>query len=160
VRIGVVSDTHGYVDARLLALFAGVDAIIHGGDIGGRDVLNALAAIAPLYAVEGNNDVTLGLGLPQRLDLELGGCRIHVVHQVIEAAPVAGTNVVVFGHSHQPLAEHRDGVLYLNAGAAGRRGFHRVQTAALLEVGRGRSEARLVELGPREALRPAARVKS
>ena len=146
--IGIVSDTHGYVDGRLIEAFAGVDAIVHAGDVGSEDVLEALRAIAPVYAVQGNNDVPLGgLGLPERLDVELEGARLHVVHELPDARPQPDTQAIVFGHSHRQLCETRDGVLYLNPGAAGRRGFHALQTAALLRIEQGVMDARLIMLG-------------
>lgn len=148
--IGVVSDTHGHLDARLLAAFEGVDAIVHAGDVGSEAVLEGLREIAPVYAVCGNNDIPLGrLGLPDHLDVDLGGLRLHVVHEIAHARPAPDAAVVVFGHSHRQLSEWRDGRLYLNPGAAGRRGFHRLQTAALLAVEGGRAEPELLVLGPR-----------
>ena len=150
--IGVISDTHGYVDPRLEAAFEGVDAIIHAGDVGGEQVLAALREMAPLHAVYGNNDEKLGgLGLPLRSDFELGGVRFHLVHQLPHAQPPHGTNVVVFGHSHKALIDDRGGVLHVNPGAAGRAGFHRLQTVALLRIARTHvMDARIVELGPRQ----------
>ena len=152
--VGVIADTHGYVDPRLAKAFAGVDAIVHGGDVGGAHVLEALGELAPLYAVYGNNDEKLGrLGLPLRRDFELGGARFHLAHQLPHARPRPDTRVVVFGHSHRTLVERRDGgVLYVNPGAAGRAGFHRLQTVALLEIAGGEIDARIVELGAREVL--------
>ncbi len=157
--IGVISDTHGYVDPRIAAAFAGVDVIMHAGDVGGAHVLDALREIAPLHAVYGNNDEKLGgLGLRLRQDFALGGVRFHLVHQLPHARPGAATGVVVFGHSHRALIEPRDGVLYVNPGAAGRVGFHKLQTVALMRLKRGViAEARIVELGAREARRPALR---
>jgi hypothetical protein len=158
--IGVISDTHGYVDPRLEAAFAGVEAIVHAGDVGGAHVLDALRSAAPLYAVYGNNDEKLGgLGLRLHEDFALAGLRFHLVHQLPHARPGAETGAVVFGHSHRTLIERRDGLLYLNPGAAGRTGFHRVQTVALLSVTDGRiDDAHIVELGARELL--ARRVAS
>jgi len=157
--VGVISDTHGYVDPRLDAAFRGVDAIVHAGDVGGAHVLDALRAIAPpasrpLHAVYGNNDEKLGgLGLPFIADFTLGGVRFHLVHQLPHARPPEGTQAVVFGHSHKALVEDRGGVFYVNPGAAGRAGFHRVQTVALLRITRGRvRHARIVEPGPRQIL--------
>ena len=148
--IGIVSDTHGYVDARLIEAFAGVDAIVHAGDVGGQDVLDALRMIAPLYAVQGNNDGPLGgLGLPERLDLSLDGLQLHVVHQLLQAQPLPDTRALVFGHSHRQVCEYRDGVLYLNPGAAGRRGFHALQSAALLRIEDGACEATPIVLSER-----------
>ena len=148
--LGLVSDTHGYLDARLIAALQGVDAILHAGDVGSVEVLEGLREIAPVHAVYGNNDLPLGnLGLPEHVDVSYGGVRLHVVHEVARARPSAHTRVVVFGHSHRQLSEWRDGVLFVNPGAAGRRGFHRIQTAALLHVEDGQAEAELLVLGPR-----------
>lgn len=150
--IGIISDTHGHIDSRLAAAFASVDAIVHAGDVGGADVLDALRAMAPLHAVYGNNDERLGrLGLPLREDFTLGGVRFHLVHQLPHAQPRPATRVVVFGHSHRALIEDRGGVLYVNPGAAGRVGFHRVQSVALMGIDGGAIiETRIVELGPRQ----------
>jgi putative phosphoesterase len=150
--VGVIADTHGYVDPRIAAAFRGVDAIVLAGDVGSAHVLDALGAIAPLHAVYGNNDEKLGgLGLPFIADFELGGVRMHLVHQLPHARPPEGTDVVVYGHSHRTLIEQRGDVLYVNPGAAGRAGFHRVQTVALLQISRGKvRSAEIVELGPRE----------
>ncbi len=152
--IGVISDTHGYVDPRLATAFDGVEAIVHAGDVGGAHVLDALRAMAPLHAVYGNNDEKAGgLGLRLREDFELGGSQVHLVHQLPHARPVAGARIVVYGHSHRALIERRDGRLYVNPGAAGRVGFHRVQSVALLTIDEGEVDARIVELGAREIRR-------
>jgi len=151
--VGLISDTHGYIDPRLDAAFRNVEAIVHAGDVGGPHVLDHLKTIAPLYAVHGNNDEKLGgLGLPLHADFELAGVRFHLVHQLPHARPEPGTHVVVYGHSHSPLVERRGGVLYVNPGAAGRAGFHRIQTVALLRISRTDLEASIVELGVREPL--------
>jgi putative phosphoesterase len=151
--VGVLSDTHGYIDPRLERAFAGVEAIVHAGDVGGAHVLDALRQIAPLYAVYGNNDEKLaGLGLPLHLDFTLAGVRFHLVHQLPHARPGPDARVVAFGHSHRTLVERREGVLHLNPGAAGRTGFHRLQTVALLRIDGEEIEAEIVELGAREVL--------
>ena len=150
MKIGVVSDTHGYVDPRLVEAFAGVDAILHGGDVGSAAVLEALATIAPVHAVCGNNDEPMGcLGLPQVLDLTLEGVAVRIVHQLPHAGDLTGVRVLVYGHSHRQVNEERDGVLHLNPGAAGRAGFHALQTAALLTITDGAVRAEPVLLGPR-----------
>lgn len=156
--IGVVSDTHGYLDPRLEAAFACVDAIVHAGDVGGAHVLDALRAMAPLHAVYGNNDEKLGgLGLRLREDFELRGVRFHLVHQLPHAKPAATADVVVFGHSHRTLIEQRERVLYLNPGAAGRVGFHKLQTVALVRIdGSVVAETRIVELGARQVIARAS----
>jgi len=152
VLVGVVSDTHGYVDPRLAPALAGVAVILHAGDVGSLAVLDALRAIAPVHAVRGNNDDRLGgLGLPARADVVLAGVRVHIVHRLVDAQPSAGTGVVVYGHSHRTVAEDRGAVLYLNPGAAGRVGFHRVQTVATMRCERGHvRDVRIIELGARE----------
>lgn len=149
--IGIISDTHGYLDPRLRAAFAGVDAIVHAGDVGGPHVLELLQEIAPLFAVYGNNDEKLGgLGLRLHEDFSIAGVRFHLVHQIPHARPEPAARVIVYGHSHRPSIERQDGRLYVNPGAAGRIGFHRLQTVALLEVRRRSvTDARIVELGPR-----------
>jgi uncharacterized protein len=157
VRIGIVSDTHGYIDPRLGPALAGVEAIVHAGDVGSAAVLDTLRAIAPLYAVYGNNDEKLGgLGLPLRADFTLDGVRFHLVHQRPHARPPDDAQVVVFGHSHRPLIERAGEVLWVNPGAAGRAGFHRVQTIALMDTARG-LDVSIVELGPRLAVVPPPR---
>ena len=151
--VGIISDTHGYLDPRLDAAFAGVEAIVHAGDVGGAHILEALRALAPLHAVYGNNDEKAGgYGLRLHEDFELGGVVFHLVHQLPHARPEPGTQVVVFGHSHRSIVEHRDGRLYVNPGAAGRAGFHRLQTVALMTIDRGNVDARIVELGAREVI--------
>ena len=148
--IGVVSDTHGYVDPRLIDAFTGVDAILHAGDVGSARVLESLAELAPLHAVRGNNDRdSYAMALPEHLDLQLAGLPIHLVHELPSARPLPESRAVVFGHSHRQLCESRNGVLYLNPGAAGRSGFHRLQTAALLRIESGEPRAELIELGLR-----------
>ncbi len=152
MRVGVVSDTHGYLDPRLIAAFEGVGVILHAGDVGGEAVLDGLRAIAPLHAVQGNNDVPLGgLGLQTHLDLSLDGIEAHLVHELPHARPSPGTRLIVFGHSHKQIAEWRDGVLYLNPGAAGRQGFHKLQTATILNINYGGIEVEELTLGPRLA---------
>lgn len=150
VLLGLVSDTHGYLDARLVDALRGADLILHAGDVGSEAVLDGLRSIAPLHAVYGNNDLPLGkLGLPEHLDLTAGGLPIHLVHELPRARPSTHTRVVVFGHSHRQLVECRGDVLYVNPGAAGRRGFHALQTCALLLIQDGRPEVEQLTLGPR-----------
>lgn len=153
--IGIISDTHGYLDPRLAAAFAGVEAIVHAGDVGSMHVLEMLREIAPLHAVYGNNDEKLGgLGLHLHEDFDIGGVRFHLVHQLPHAKLEVATRVVVFGHSHRTLIDQRGDVMYLNPGAAGRVGFHRLQTVALLRIEQGGVlDAHIVELGAREAKR-------
>ena len=150
--IGLIADTHGYLDPRVPPALKGVDLILHAGDIGAEGVLTALERVAPVTAVAGNNDAKLAqLGLPLRIDLNLEGVKLHIVHRLIDATPDSGTRIVVYGHSHKALVAEREGVLWVNPGAAGRVGFHHEVTLALLRVGDDRCEAELVLLGPRVA---------
>jgi putative phosphoesterase len=152
--IGLIADTHGTLDSRVRPAFAGVDLILHAGDIGSEQVLAGLAEIAPVTAVAGNNDLHLAnLGLPLRANVVLDGARIHLVHRLQDAQPRAETNVVVYGHSHKALVTERDGRLYANPGAAGRVGFHREITLGLLHIDGEACRVEIVSLGSRSAAR-------
>ena len=131
VRIGVVSDTHGYLDPEVLDHFAGVTHIIHAGDIVDPVTLTALEAIAPVTAVSGNIDGSeLTERLPREATGDVGGIRFVVGHKRkrlmkrlaarrIEAGPDgAAPDLVVVGHEHVPTASWVDGTLYLNPGTA------------------------------------------
>jgi putative phosphoesterase len=148
MRIGLISDTHGLLRPEALDFLAGSDHIVHGGDIGNPDILERLAAIAPLTVVRGNNDTAAWAGtLPDSAGLEVGGVAIHVVHDVKELdidPAAAGVQVVVSGHSHKPACVERGGVLYVNPGSAGRRRFTLPIAAGELLVEDGRVSARLV----------------
>ena len=124
MRVGVISDTHGLLRPAALAALRGCDHVLHAGDVGDQAVLTALAALAPLTAVRGNND--RGSPLPETQLLELGGRSLYVLHDLhdLDLDPrAAGVDVVISGHSHKPLHEVRGGVLYLNPGSSGPRRF-------------------------------------
>lgn len=151
MRIGVISDTHGLLRPEALAALQGCDRIIHAGDIGKPEVLEALRKLAPLDAIRGNVDSgEWAAAIPETLDLQIGGLRIYVTHDVktIKIDPVAEqVNVVIAGHSHQPKIEEVAGVLYLNPGSAGRRRFKLPISLALLDIEDGQPRAQLVTLG-------------
>ncbi|WP_313086001.1 metallophosphoesterase family protein [Pseudomonas sp.] len=151
MRIGVISDTHGLLRPEALAALQGCERIIHAGDIGKPEVLDGLRALAPLDAIRGNVDSgDWAVAIPERLDLQIGGLRIHVIHDVKTMAidPVAERiDVVIAGHSHQPKLEEIDAVLYLNPGSAGRRRFRLPISLALLDIEDGQPRAQLVTLG-------------
>ena len=151
MRIGVISDTHGLLRPEALAVLQGCERIIHAGDIGKPEVLDALREIAPLEVIRGNVDSDLWAAqIPERLDLQLGGLRIHVLHDLkeLDQDPIAaGIAVVIAGHSHQPKIEEIDGVLYLNPGSAGRRRFKLPISLALLDIEDGQPRPQLVTLG-------------
>jgi hypothetical protein len=138
--IGVISDTHGRLDVAVRETFAGVECIVHAGDVGGTDVLLELAAIAPLTAVRGNVDVVFGVAeLPDEAVLEVAGRRLLVAH-VREALlrrhePAReGFDIVVTGHTHRYAETWDGGVLYLNPGSAGARRFDLPRSVVLLEL--------------------------
>lgn len=138
MKIGVISDTHGLLRPEALAALAGVEHILHAGDVGDIEILTRLRAIAPVTAIRGNVDVHGSCAeLPATDFIELGGKIFYLVHSVhdLDINPVvAGVSVVVSGHSHQPSIEQRIGVLYLNPGSAGPRRFKLPVTVALVEV--------------------------
>jgi uncharacterized protein len=125
--VGVISDTHGLLRPEALAALAGSDHIVHAGDIGDAGILQALAAIAPVTAVRGNNDHgAWATALPDTAVLEVEGQLLYVLHDVaaLDLDPaVAGFSAVIAGHSHRPLSEPRGPVLYFNPGSAGPRRF-------------------------------------
>jgi putative phosphoesterase len=126
-RIGLISDTHGLLRPEALAFLAGCDHIVHGGDIGGPEILERLAAIAPLTAVRGNNDrEPWAATVPETDFLQVGEVFLYALHDLAELdidPAAAGVRVVVSGHSHQPLIDEREGVLFVNPGSAGPRRF-------------------------------------
>lgn len=149
LRIGLISDTHGLLRPDVLAWLEGSDHIIHAGDICGENVLQGLAAIAPLTAVRGNNDYGTWadpLAFSQTLTFE--DVRVHVLHDLGELKlhpPQGEVQAVVTGHSHKPRVEQREGVLHVNPGSAGPRRF-RLPIAAGELIVDGRSvSARVVE---------------
>ncbi len=150
LRVGLISDTHGLLRPEALAALQGSDHIVHAGDIGDPAILEALARIAPVTAVRGNNDAGATYRrIPETATLEAGGIRVHVIHDLkeLELDPAAaGYRVVVSGHSHRPLSSERDGVLYVNPGSAGPRRFSLPISIGYLHLKGGQVEAELVEL--------------
>jgi putative phosphoesterase len=145
MKIGLISDTHGLVRPEALRALAGVERIIHAGDVGGPKVIDALRDIAPVDVVRGNNDKDpWGAKLPSWLALEFEGVRVHVLHDLkeIDVDPAAtGFRVVVAGHSHKPVVTERDGVLFVNPGSAGQRRFSLPVTIGYLTVSAGTAHA-------------------
>ena len=160
LRIGVISDTHGLLRPEALEVFAGVDHILHAGDIGGEDVLEALRALAPVTAVAGNVDgFRCGEAGPEAR-VTLGGLRFYLVHildrparprpEVAAALREKQSDVIVFGHSHLPHDERRDGFWFFNPASAGPRRFDYPVSVGLFERDlAGRWRARHVGLDPR-----------
>jgi len=127
ILIGVISDTHGLLRPEAIGALRGSDHIIHAGDVGSPEILEKLAAIAPVTAVRGNIDKQAwSRKLPETAVLELGGVSIYVLHDLaqLDLKPkAAGFAAVISGHTHVPKQETRDGVLCFNPGSAGPRRF-------------------------------------
>ena len=144
-RIGLISDTHNLVRPEALQYLAGCDAIIHAGDICNQAVLDALAQIAPVTAVRGNNDIGDPVALlPTHVKLTVQQVTILVVHDIADVGDnprSEGIDVVVTGHSHKPAISERDGVLYVNPGSAGPRRFKLPISAGMLIVEGARASA-------------------
>jgi uncharacterized protein len=150
--IGVLSDTHGLLRPEVLTALAGVDHILHAGDVGDPTILTTLARIAPVTAIRGNID-THGpcSALPATEAIELAGCMIYMLHarEDLDLCPqAAGIAAVIYGHSHQPSIEHHQGVLYLNPGSAGPRRFNLPITYALLRIQNAQPQAEILILLP------------
>ncbi|MGE5648538.1 MAG: metallophosphoesterase family protein [Acidobacteriota bacterium] len=150
--IGVISDTHGLLRDEAVRALAGAERIIHAGDIGDPAILDALAKIAPVTAVRGNVDRDRWAQfLPVAEAVEAAGVSLYVLHNLAELdlnPRAAGFHAVISGHSHHPLHEVRDGVLYLNPGSAGPRRFHLPVTLARLHVDARGLRPELVRLLP------------
>jgi uncharacterized protein len=148
--IGVISDTHGLLRPEAIAALQGVDHIVHAGDVGDWAILEKLKEIAPVTAIRGNIDVDGPCAqLPPVEVVTLQGHTFYVLHDrhALDLDPAAaGFGVVVSGHSHKPLIERRNEVLYLNPGSAGPRRFSLPVSLALVSIDRDGVHPRLVEL--------------
>ncbi len=151
MKIGVVSDTHGLLRPEVLAALAGVDQILHLGDVGSASILKALGQIAPVHAVRGNIDRTVPCSrLPETDVLLFEGHYLYLLHDrgTLHLDPVAAKfSAVLYGHSHRPLVERRKGVLYFNPGSCGPQRFDLPVTIGMLHIASGKElEAQVVDL--------------
>ena len=121
--VGLISDTHGLLRPEVVAALAGVDCILHAGDIGGPEILEELRAIAPVTVVRGNVDTEAWWAeLPADATVLIGGVKIYMIHSSAEMTFFPKTqdiDVVICGHTHSPIIETLDGVLFVNPGSAG-----------------------------------------
>lgn len=150
-RIGLISDTHGLLRPQAAAFLRGCDHIVHAGDIGHAGILEALAAIAPVTAVRGNNDIAAWAAhLPETALFRIGQTWLYLIHDLALLdidPPAAGVHVVVSGHSHKPSIAQRQSVLFVNPGSAGPRRFRLpISIAELVVDDADRFSARTVEL--------------
>lgn len=157
MRIGLVSDTHGRFDLFLPRILAGCDRIVHAGDVVGREVLRQLEELAPVVAVRGNNNRGAdGVGLRDVESLQLEGLKAVVVHELgrperLTAAARAAVerespDVVIFGHSHRPLAQAVAGRVFVNPGSAGPRRFSLPRSAGIAIVHDRKIRVELINL--------------
>lgn len=150
MRVGIISDTHGLLRPESFQALQGAEHILHAGDVGDPNILEALSKIAPTTAIRGNIDEGAACGnLPATELVELGGRSIYILHDVkkLDLNPeAAGIAAVIFGHSHKPTIEWRRGVLFLNPGSAGPRRFQLPVTVAWLHIQAGSLDAEIVPL--------------
>ncbi len=153
--IGLISDTHGLVRPDVHTALAGVELILHAGDVGGGEILDELALIAPIRAVYGNTDAPGQPRLSNAIDLELDGISIHVSHGHEVGSPTPekllaryAADVIVYGHTHKPLVARAEGRLVVNPGAAGQRRFDLLPSVAVLTLRDGVVDVTHVDLAP------------
>jgi putative phosphoesterase len=151
--IGLISDTHGQLRPDVHTAFAGVELILHAGDVGGSEILRELELIAPTRAVYGNTDPPGDPELVERVDITIGGVTIHVSHGHEVGSPTPAkllerydADVIVYGHTHKQLVAQAGGRWVVNPGAAGPRRFDLKPTVARLKIEAGKISVELVEL--------------
>ncbi len=148
--LGIISDTHGLLRPEALDALAGVDLILHAGDIGDRAIITALESIAPVHAIHGNVDGgALAREFPATATVEIAGKIFFLIHDIaaLDFDPATrNIDAVIYGHSHKPTIETRAEVLYLNPGSAGPRRFSLPVTVATLEIDDGHVQPTLHEL--------------
>jgi hypothetical protein len=166
MKVGILSDTHGYIDDRMLHYLQPCDEIWHAGDIGTLEVTNQLAGLKPLRAVYGNIDGgNLRKEFPLDNVFELQGVKVLITHiagkalsydlRVRELIKLHNPKILVCGHSHilKVIFDKKHNLLYVNPGAAGVHGFHKVRTLVRMELENGNvKNAEVVELGERGKL--------
>jgi uncharacterized protein len=150
--VGVISDTHGLLRPEAVQALTGSSLILHAGDIGKPEVLEALEAIAPTIAVRGNNDTgAWAKQIPEHATVQVEDIRIHMLHIGNELAldlKEAGVQVVISGHSHKPLIQEHNGILFLNPGSAGPRRFKLPISVAHLSLQKTAVQASIINLEP------------
>jgi putative phosphoesterase len=151
--IGLISDTHGLLRPQVHQALARVELILHAGDVGGDEILDELALIAPVIAVCGNTDAPGDPRLRESIELVVGGVSIHVSHGHEVGSPTPArllaryaAQVIVYGHTHRQLVISVDGRLVVNPGAAGARRFKLEPSVARLTIADGQAEVEVVPL--------------
>lgn len=150
MRLGLISDTHGLLRDEAVQALAGSDLIIHAGDVGKPEILEALKRLAPVVAVRGNVDTApWASALPFTAVAEAGESLIYVIHDIhtLDLDPAsAGFGIVVSGHSHKPGRVERAGVLYVNPGSAGPRRFKLPITVARMDLAENPRKVNIIDL--------------
>ena len=151
--IGLISDTHGMVRGSVHSALAGVELILHAGDVGGDEILDELALIAPVFAVYGNTDAPADARLSESIERTIGGLRVHVSHghelgsptpaKLLERYPA---DVIVYGHTHKQLVVRAGGRLVVNPGAAGARRFNLEPSVARMTIVGGAADVELIPI--------------
>jgi len=163
VKIGILSDTHGYIDDRILHHLASCDQVWHAGDVGHIRVIESLNQFDQVQGVYGNIDGTnIRVRWPEHSFFEVDGCKILLIHIAGSAGrynektrnliQLHSPDILVCGHSHilKVQQDKRFNLLHINPGAAGNKGFHKVRTLILLKLNEGKpSDMKVIELGPR-----------
>lgn len=148
-RVGLISDTHNLLRPEALDFLRGSDLILHAGDVCEHRVLAELERVAPVKAVRGNNDTgAWAQTLPWRETVRVEGVTLLMGHELKElrGEPLRDVRAVIFGHSHKPVIEQREGVLYVNPGSAGPRRFSLPVSVGELLIDGDRITPRLVTL--------------
>jgi putative phosphoesterase len=151
--VGLISDTHGLIRPGVHGALTGVELILHAGDVGGAAILDELRLIAPVRAVFGNTDPPDHAELSTELSVHVNGLRVHVSHGHEVGSPTPeklaaryDADVIVYGHTHRPLVTHKDGMLFVNPGAAGPKRFNISPSVARLTIVDGRAEVEIVDI--------------
>lgn len=153
MKVGVISDTHGYLDPRIDKIFTGVNHILHAGDIGYASIILELEFIAPVTAVSGNTDTNIGYHATETVDL---GAKKFLVHHIVNPRALSETvatriarekpHVVVFGHTHKKFNETINDILFFNPGYAGKPKFGAERSVAILHLDGEKIRAEFVAL--------------
>lgn len=150
MTLGVISDTHGLLRPEAMAALRGVGRILHAGDVGNPEILDRLRDLAPVSAVRGNIDRgRWAAALPETAVIEVEGVSIYILHDLgqLDLKPeAAGFQIVVYGHSHQPSVEEKNGVLYFNPGSAGPMRFKLPVSVGRLRIEGKKVRAEVVKL--------------
>ena len=153
-RVGLISDTHGLLRPDVFEALAGVELILHAGDVGEDDILDELSTIAPVHAVYGNTDAPRRR-LAKEIVREICGISIHVSHGHETGSPTPDKllarypqDVLVYGHTHRSLVARAEGRLVVNPGAAGPRRFDLLPSVGRLTIADGAADVEIVALQP------------